>query len=428
MERENKRTLENGILMYSYKNPSLNGFYISLYLRAGCMYEPEGDVGITHFLEHIAIRNVNAEMGGTLYSLLDRYGIEFNASTYNDMVQFYVSGARKNFEIGSRILAKILSPIVLSADEIRTEGGRIKAEIRENDERGSLANFTSSIVFEGTPLSRMITGSVSGVSAINGTRLEKYRRSVFNKDNIFLYVTGSFDDGDLDALAELVGACELYPGVANDNVAELPEKFFKRDGTVHIKNADYTMVRFTFDMDMSKISYAESDILYDTLLGGYNSRFFIEMSEKEGLFYDLCGSCDRYKNIGTLSFYYEVKPSQIYTAIERTLDILRSFVTSPLTDEECMKAGYVDNAYMLYDDARELNFTFAYDNHILDAGYGSIDERIAAYSAVTPERIAEIADMLFRPENLILTLKGRRKKIDKEKIESLIRSFADEKN
>ena len=427
MEKERLRTLDNGIPMYSYKNPGLNSFYISLFLRGGCMYEREEDVGITHFLEHIAIRNVNALMGGKLYALLDRYGIEFNASTYSDMVQFYVSGAKKNFKVGAEILSKLLSPIVLSAEDIRTEGSRIKAEIRENDERGSLTNFTSSVVFEGTTLSRMITGSVSGVSAITKARLENYRRSVFTSDNLFLYVTGAFDDDMLDTLSSLIGSGKLYSGDAHTDVADVPEKFFKRDGSVYVKNADYTMLRFTFDMDMSKISYAESDILYDTLLGGYNSRFFIEMSEREGMFYDLCGSCDRYKNIGSLSFYYEVKPSQIYSAVEKTLEILRSFVTSPPSEAECMKAGYVDNAYMLYDDARELNFTFAYDNHILDAGYSSIDERVAVYNAVTPERIAEISDMLFRPENLTLTLKGRRKNIDCERLSALIRSFTNDK-
>lgn len=427
MEKERVRVLANGIPMYSYKNGGINSFYISLFLRAGCMYEREGDVGITHFFEHIAIRNVNALMNGELYSLLDRYGIEFNASTYSDMVQFYVSGAKKNFKIGAEILSRLLSPIVLGPEDIRTEGGRIKAEIRECDERGSLANFTSSIVFEGTSLSRMITGNAATVSRITGSRLEEYRRSVFNKDNLFLYVTGSFDDDDLDTLGTLVGGGELYCGVANDNTAQVPQSFFCRDGKVHIKNADYTMLRFTFDMDMSKISYAESDILYDTLLGGYNSRFFIEMSEREGLFYDLSGSCDRYKNIGVLSFYYEVKPSQIYAAVEKTLEILRSFVTTPPGEHECMKAGYVDNAYMLYDDARELNFTFAYDNHILNATYSSIEERSAVYSAVTPERIAEIADMLFRPENLTLTVKGRKRSIDTDRIEAIIRSFADEK-
>jgi predicted Zn-dependent peptidase len=424
MEREQERVLSSGIKLYSYKNPSLGGFYISVFLRAGSMYESERDAGITHFLEHIAIRNVNAQMDGTLYEILDRYGIEFNASTYSEMVHFYVSGAKSNFAKGAQIISKIFNPIVLSPDEIRTECDRIKAEIRENDERGSLVNFTSSIVHADTTLARSITGSASSVSKITRTRLENYRKSVFTRENLFIYVTGAFTDTDIDTLDSLISSEQIGVGVLHDNTAPISADFFNRKPSVFVKNADFTMVRFTFDLDMTKMSVAESDLLYDILLGGYSSRFFIEMSEREGLFYDLGGATERYRNIGTLSFYYEIKPSQIYTAVEKTLEILRSFVSNPPSEAECMKAGYVDNAYMLYDDMRELNFTMAYDNHILDAGYSSLEERRASYSTITPERIAKLFDMIFRPENLTLTLKGKALKIDKPRLENIIKDFA----
>ena len=85
-----------------------------------------------------------------------------------------------------------------------------------------------------------------------------------------------------------------------------------------------------------------------------------------------------------------------------------------------MKAGYVDNAYMLYDDPRELNFTFAYDNHILNAGYTCLDERIERYRSITPERLREVAAEVFRAENLTLTVKGNKKKIDTSALTKLI--------
>ena len=87
------RNTKNGVNIYTYKNPARHGFYISLFVKAGSMYESEEENGITHFLEHIAIRNVNAVRGGKLYSELDEFGVDFNASTYSEMVQFFVSGA-----------------------------------------------------------------------------------------------------------------------------------------------------------------------------------------------------------------------------------------------------------------------------------------------------------------------------------------------
>ena len=421
MHREMRRVTKGGIEIFDYKNPNINGFHISLFLRAGSMHESLP--GITHFLEHVAIRNVGRVMNGALYPTLDSRGIEFNASTYSEMVQFYLSGATANFDLAASIIAKLLSPIILPPSEIKTECERIKAEIRESDEATSLASFTSGIVHEGTSLSRSITGTLGSVSKISGKRLEEYRRSVMTKENMFFYVTGNYTEVNLRTLEDEIDKFTVEKGKKSENIAPVCEKFGKRDGKVHLKNADFTMLRFSFDMDMQKISMAEGDLLYDMLLGGYNSRFFIEMSEKRGLFYDISGSSERYNNIGTLSFSYEVRGGSVYDAVEMTLDLLRQFKEELPPEESMMKAGYVDNAYLLYDEPRELNFTFAYDNHIMNAGYRSVEERAATYKSVTPQRIREVARILFRPENLTLTLKANKKKVDTQKLENIIKKL-----
>lgn len=426
MEKEQKIVTESGAEIFAYKNPSSGSFYISLFLRSGSMYETEQSSGITHFLEHALIRNVNALMQGELYRTLDKFGIEFNASTYSEMVQFYISGAKSHFDIGARIISMVLSPIVLSADDIRTECARIKAEIRENDEKTSLSAFTSGIVHKGTSLAMPITGTLGGVGKITKTSLEEYRRSVFTAENIFFYVTGAFGDEDLKVLGKNIDGYKIGRGNPHENIAPIPQDFGKRPKAVHIKNADFTMVRFTFDMDMTKLSVPETDLIYDILLSGYNSKFFIEMSERRGLFYDISGATERYKNIGTFTFSFEVRPDAIYEAIGTTLSLLDKLTRDLLPNDECMKAGYVDNAFMLYDDTRELNFTFAYDNHVMDNGYRSLAERAESYRRVTPEMIRRAAVEIFRPENLTLTIKGNKKKIDTEKILEIINNFKNE--
>ena len=421
MFKEQSRVTKNGVSIYDYKNPNINSFYISLFIRAGSMHEEMS--GITHFFEHAAIRNVGALMDGGLYATLDRQGMEFNASTYSEMVQFYITGATVNFDLAAEIIAKLLSPILLSASEIKTERERIKAEIREGDDSTSLSTFAGNIVHEGTSLARTITGTLGGVEKITKTRLEEYRRSVMTKNNIFFYVTGNFDDSNLKKLASEIEKYDVGEGSKNENIAPVPASFGKREQHVHLKNADFTMLRFSFDMDMSRMTIAESDLLYDMLLGGYNSRFFIEMSEKRGLFYDISGSSERYNNIGTLVFSFEVRGGSVYDAVETAVNLLREFKETTPDESTMMKAGYVTNAGLLYDEPRELNFTLAYDNHIMSAGYKSVEERAERYKAVTPERIREVAEAIFRPENLTLALKGNKKKIDLTKLEEIIRKL-----
>lgn len=421
MYREQSQVTKNGVSIYYYKNPNIHSFYISLFIRAGSMHEEIS--GITHFFEHAAIRNVGALMNGELYSTLDRMGMEFNASTYSEMVQFYITGASSNFDLAAKIIAKILSPIVLSAQEIKTERERIKAEIREGDDSTSLSTFSGNIVHEGTTLARTITGTLGGVEKITKTRLEEYRRSVQTGENIFFYVTGNFTDENLNILASEIEKYSVGEGRKNENLAPVPIAFGKRVPKVYIKNADFTMLRFSFDMDMSRMTVAESDLLYDMLLGGYNSRFFIEMSEKRGLFYDISGSSERYNNIGTLVFSFEVRGGSVYDAVETAVNLLREFKEITPDESQMMKAGYVTNAGLLYDEPRELNFTFAYDNHVMSAGYRSVEERAERYKAVTPERLREVAEIIFRQENLTLTLKGSKKKIDTQKLEEIIKKL-----
>ncbi len=421
MQKENLRITKNSVKIYDYKNPSSHSFFISLFVRAGSMHESEA--GITHFLEHTAIRNVAKLMQGELYPTLDRCGMEFNASTFSEMVQFYISGASKNFKTAASIISLILSPIILTPEEIRTECERIKAEIRENDERTSLSTFTNNIVNKDTALSGSITGTLGSVSRITRSRLEEYRRSIMTAGNIFFYVTGSYTDEDLAALVAEIEKQTVGTGKRSENIAPVSAEFGKREGRAYLKNADFTMLRFTFDMDMTKMTFPETDLIYDMLLGGYNSRFFIEMSEKRGLFYDITGASERYKNIGFFTFSFEVRLGSVYEALTLAIEELREFKNALFDDSELMKAGYVDNAYLLYDEPRELNFTFAYDNHIMDLGYENIEARINSYKSVTPERIREVARELFRPENLTLTLKGNKKKIDLAKLEEIIKTL-----
>lgn len=418
---EKRSVSKSGIEVFEYKNPASHGFHISLFLRAGIMYETADECGITHFFEHVAIRNINALMNGRLYSELDRLGVEFNASTYAEMVQFYVSGASDKFTFATEVLTKLFSPIILSPSEIEAERRRVKAEIREGDDKTSLIAFSNEIVNKDTSLARLITGSITDVNKITAKRLESYRKKILAKDGAFFYLTGNYSDEAKRDFMNLLDGITLGEKIdERDNIAPVSQNYFKRDGKIKIKNADFTMLRFSFDLDMKKVSVPETDLIYDMLLSGYNSGFFIEMSERRGLFYDVSGSVERYRNIGEFCFSFEIRKKDVCRATALAVEILRSYKEKLRLPEELMKSSYVDNAYLLYDDIRDLNFTMAYDNHIMKLGYSSIEDRIEAYKKITPEDIRRAACEIFKPENLTVTVKGKKREINQSELEKII--------
>lgn len=420
---EQTRYSASGIPLYSYENAASHGFCLSLIVRAGALYETEKNCGITHFLEHVAIRNVQYRMRGELYAMLDRAGLELNAATYTDMIHFYVSGAKEHFALGARVLCALLEPIVLPRTGVDAERRRIKAEIREGDEKNTIGVFTASLLCPDTPLRFPIVGTLAAVNSVSVRALEEHRKRLFSTGNFFFYATGHVTPADLDVLLAAVDAAPPpSPAVAPPRAVP-PAAFGKRGAAVFVKNADYTLVRFTFDLDLRGVTLAECDLLYDVLLSGYDSRFFIELSEKRGLIYDLSGSVDRYGDFGFFQFTFEVRSANLSDAVSLAVGILREMKGAPVQKVMDMKAAYIDNAALLLDDARDLGFTFACDVHILGAPYRSLSDRKEAYRAVTPERICELSRRFFTAQNLTLTIKGDKKRISPSHLQPILQTL-----
>ena len=421
---ERARACESGVMIYDCVNMSQGGFFISLFVKAGILYESDAEWGITHFLEHIAIRNLNYITEGALYRDLDRYGLEFNAATYPEMVQFYITGAREHFDIGAKYISMLLEEIRLPREDIDKERLRIKAELREAYDRNSLSSGMVKIVYDKTPLGRGIMGSCGSLDCISGKRLEEYRKGIFTAENVFFYVTGCVEDSELSSLTQLVGRYNLAPsGITRTTDALMPTDFGNRHGVGTVKTGDYGKLRLQFDIDFSRVSYECLDLIYDILVSGYNSLLFSELSEKRGICYDVSGGVDRYSNIGSVFFQMELRDTRLTEAFELTLSLLHRLKTEPLSESECMKADYVDNSVLLYDDMRELNFTLATDNHILALGYGSLCERKSRYEAVSPEDIRRACAEIFQKKNLTVGIEGKRKNINLDETSRLVNKY-----
>ncbi len=422
--KEQSYRCSNGVTIYTYPNPALHSFCICLYVRGGCMYEADGVNGITHLLEHMVFRNVNHLHGGELYRRLDRLGLDFNAATYKEFVRFTVTGAPRHFEEAAQILCQVFSPLCLPMEEFRTEKKRIKAEIREGDDKNSLEVFSDSFVWSHTPLRNWITGKPSTVDAIGKTALEAYRKEFFTSDNLFFYLTGRIEEKDVKGLCRI---CEQYPlrtsSAPKENLAVLPKDFLHRDCRVELKNAREHFLRFSFDFIITPRESAALNLLYDVLFCGDSCKLFWELSEKSGLIYSYDARLERYRNGGTLSFSFEVKPQDITEAVKRVRDLLLE-VKSGLRDElELVRSAYTDNGPMLLDSAEDLNWTRAYHGHILEEFYSCEEERAEAYARVNNADVDALSRRIFTPDCLILAVKSNKNKVNTAELKKILQTL-----
>ena len=418
---EKRYITSNGVKLYAYANESLHSFCCSLYVKAGPLYESADENGISHFVEHIIVRNMNALMGGNLYRELDRLGLKLTACTYTELMQVTLSGAPETASRAFEIFASIFGELALTADEIALERGRIKAEIREEDDKSTLDYFTNRIVWQGTPLERTITGTRTVIDRIGKKRLAEEKRKLLSSDNVFVYLTGCVSDSDI---RKLISEIEKYSvkntPLMRDNSAVVPKDMFRRSGDIAVKSADNTVVRISFDVNTAKSSGAALMLLYDILFEGDSCKIYQELSEKTGLIYSYSPYLERYKNVGCLYFLYEVAPAKLYDTLSIVAHVIRS-VKEGITDElDYVTAPYTKNRAMLLDDPDDLGWNMAYEAHFLGRDYYSVDDSIAEYGKVTPDDIVSLAREIFRPENMTVTLKGNKKTIDTDKIKEIV--------
>ncbi|MCB6992940.1 insulinase family protein [bacterium 210820-DFI.6.37] len=413
---EKQYVAENGMKIFYYPGKHLHSFCLSLYLKAGSMYEEEERNGLSHFLEHIVIRNINYLMDDGLYPYLDRLGLLFNACTYKEFVQFEITGAGSHFKEAADVFLKLFEPICLPASEIQIERRRVKAEIREDDEKNSLSFFSNQIVWRGTSLARPITGMSRQLDHMGKKVLQTAHRQIFAPDNLFFYVTGCADEEDILYLKRRAGSRGLSDAkLTRDNMAPVPPDFFDRSAKVAIKKSSDTMVRFSFDMDTARYSQAVYMLLYDILFECESSKIHQALSERSGFIYSFDPGMEQYSNIGTLYFQYEVQPARLLESVKIVVALFRELKRGIRDELDYVKAAYTDNAEILLDHAENLNWTQSYEAHILKKSSGSLNARKREYEAVTAQDITELARELFRCGNLVVTIKGKKSlKLEKQ--------------
>jgi predicted Zn-dependent peptidase len=339
-------------------------------------------------------------------------------------MQFCITGESSRIELACDIITKLFEPLsdALSTGEFELERGRIRAEIREYDEKSSLDYLVKKNVWNGTELSGMITGTLGSVSKITLPKCERERKEIFSSGNFFFYVTGNYPDDAIQYIAEKTEKYIFEKFPERGNSCTLPADFRSRNGNVLMKDSGYYMVEMCFDMDTARFSKPQRALFYDMMFAGENCRFFKELSENLGYIYSYDAKIEEYQNAGNLSISFEVEYKRLYDSLEACVSLFRK-MKEDATGLSRAKVYYTDNACLVLDNAEELNWNMAYENHILDEKVKSIEDRKNFYASVTEAQIMKLACDVFRFPHLVMGIKGRKKKIDTEKVTEIMKKL-----
>lgn len=414
----------NGVKICSLVNPNLNCFCLSLFIRAGSLFESSSNNGISHLFEHVVFRNIKNKYEN-FYEYIASHGIDFQGCTYKEFIRFSLNGPKNEFLVAAEILCNIFDCINLSKSEFDNEKRRIKAEIRENNERSSIDYLFNQIVWKDSEAEKSVLGYYKVLDSISVKRLNDFRRECFSQDNCIIYITGAVDKKDIDNLKEKIRTIDIQDKKSlRTNTISINKYFFHRDGTISVKNGYWHYIKIGFDIDSSKYTNGILDLLYAILFKGDKALVHNYLSEENPLIYSYDSTLEQYDNVANINFKFEVKKEKIDEAIKCIVALLKDFIAGIFNFNASLQAEMY-YAEMELDRPDDLNWSMAYYNHILKTQPINYSEDLYGRFRITKEQVIDTAKEIFQVKNMTVAIKGNKKKINVKHLEDILKTLDD---
>jgi predicted Zn-dependent peptidase len=301
----------------------------------------------------------------------------------------------------------VLNP-VFASEEITRERGVILEEIKmDEDNPDTLVHeiFTQSF-WKDHPLGKPILGTRETVKSFEQNTLLRFFEQRFRADNMVFSAAGNLEH---DSFVELVARhfSSLAPGsLADDTVAPTVTS------RINLRNKkSLEQVQLCLGVPAPPIadSCRYATLLLNTLLGGgMSSRLFQTVREERGLVYSIYSDLNPYRDTGSLCVYAGTSADRALQVIDLIMEEFRRMKTEPLPADELRrgKDQLKGNLLLSLESSMSRMSNLARQQMYFERFFG-LEEILEKVESVTEEQVMAMAEKLFQPDRVAVTLLGR---------------------
>ncbi|HEY1804689.1 MAG TPA: pitrilysin family protein [Terracidiphilus sp.] len=408
-ERNLRRTeLPNGLIVLTERMEHLRSVAMGVWIKSGSRCESAEVNGISHFVEHMLFKGTKSRSAQHIAREMDSIGGNLDAFTSKETICFNVKSLSDHVPIALDVLTDMVLNPTFAAPDIERERGVILEEIKiDEDNPDVLVHelFTQSF-WKGHPLGKPILGTTETVGRLGQQQLFGYHGDRFHGGNMVFSAAGNLDH---DAFVDAVAA-KFAPLASGQSLGELsaPEP----SARILLRNKKaLEQVQICLGVPAPPVAdesrYATS-ILNTVLGGGMSSRLFQNIREERGLAYSVYSDMSPYRDTGNFCVYAGTSAGKALEVVDLILAEFRKLKESPVTEEELTRAKdqMRGNILMSLESSNARMANLARQEMYFHQFY-SADEIIARISEVTAEQVQAMAQRLFEPERIAVTLLGR---------------------
>jgi predicted Zn-dependent peptidase len=408
-ERNLRRTvLPNGLIVLTERMDHLRSVAMGVWIKSGSRCETAEVNGISHFVEHMLFKGTRSRSAQRIAREMDSIGGNLDAFTSKETICFNVKSLSDHVPIALDVLTDMVLNPIFALPDIERERGVILEEIKiDEDNPDVLVHelFTQSF-WKGHPLGKPILGTTETVGRLGQQQLFDYHGDRFHGGNMVFSAAGNLDhDRFTAAVAE-----KLSPLMAGKPMTEQSAPAPSARIILRTKKA-LEQVQICLGVPAPPITdenrYATL-ILNTVLGGGMSSRLFQTIREERGLAYSIYSDLSPYRDTGNLCVYAGTSANKALEVVDLVLAEFRSLKETPISSEELRRAkDQVKGNILLGLESSNSRMANLARQEMYFKQFFSAEEIIARVEDVGADHVQKMAQRLFNPEGIAVTLLGR---------------------
>lgn len=400
-----QKTFESGLRLVFQRLDKDRPASFMIAVNVGSKDENEIQNGISHFIEHMNFKGTDEFSSKELTTILEKNGINFNASTSQLSTSFYGSTLPEKIEMAFDIFSKMIFESNYKQNEISKERKVIYKEIDMSQDSPEYVAYEKmySDFYAGTPYEKLVSGTKKSLTKINRDEIVDFVKTHYVPNKIIVSVSGPFSKNYVKKLTQKYINFRFKE---NNIVSEFPKDNVivpKRKFSFIKKDVKQSQIMIGFPTSNIYSEDEKANFIASFIFGGtMSSRLFQKVREQNALVYSI--HCYNEKSIfgGANVISFGTEETKAKFALMLIKKEIEKFVKDGVTDEELDLAKTLCKSIILSSNEKGSNLTATNAKNMLIFNKPiRTEELMKSIEILTKEKVNEVIKTGFDFEHMV---------------------------
>jgi zinc protease len=346
-----REVLPNGLVLISQEHRAADVIALQLWVRVGGRDEGPGELGLSHYMEHMLFKGTPTRPVGSIDTLIEGIGGTSNAFTSYDYTHFDVVVPARELRTGVELLADIGVNASFPPAEIDAEKAVVFEEMRllEDDPEKFAARRLGELTYAPHPYGRAILGTREAITALTREPLVRYYKKYYVPSNMVLVAIGAVSHAEVRAAVD--AAFGRLPGgeVHRPQLAPPPTLTARRTLDVpRPEQQSYLAIGWRAASTQEQDTYAV-DLLTYILGDSPSSRLNQAVRERDRLVFSIESNYVPSQQAGLVSVTARLDPANLDKAEASIREVIRRVRDEGVTEAERQRAIVTAESHYAFD-------------------------------------------------------------------------------